>query len=82
MSPDHAALFRPASVEVCSSIPQTPLIVILAQSWPVLAILAIAVTLIACTAIRAAWPNKAQQVADDAPRVHEILEIRARRAGL
>lgn len=82
MSPDHAALFRPASVEVCSSIPQMPLIVILAQSWPVLAILAVAITLIVCAAIRAAWPNKAQEVADDAVRVSEILEARARRAGM
>lgn len=82
MSPDAVALFRPASVEVCSSVPQMPLIVILAQSWPVLAIIVLAIALIVCTAIRAAWPNKAQQVADDAPRVHEILEIRARRAGL
>lgn len=82
MSPDAVALFRPASVEVCSTAAEMPLIVILAQSWPVLAILAAAVALIVCTAIRAAWPNKTQEVADDAPRVHEILEIRARRAGL
>ncbi len=82
MSPDHAALFRPASVEVCSIVPEMPLIVILAQSWPVLAILVLAIALIICAAIRAAWPNETQQVADDATRVHEILEIRARRAGL
>jgi hypothetical protein len=82
MSPDNAALFRPDPVDVCAAVAQMPLIVIMAQSWPVLAVIGFVVVLLGFAYVHAAYPRITKPLADEDQRPHEILEIRARRAGL